>query len=60
MLCFSMSKYMLAFMVPSISCSSQVPAALMQPQCLGKTHLSLYSSDGCVYSRGGHRLLFLI
>ncbi len=47
---------MLAFMVPSISCSSPVPAALMQPQtmtlpppCLtvGKTHLSLYSSPGC-------------
>ena len=47
MLRFSMSQYMLAFMVPSMSCSSQVPAALMQPQtmtlpppCLtvGKTH----------------------
>ncbi len=52
MLCFSMSQYMLAFMVPSMNCSSPVPAALMQPQtmtlppsCLivGKTHLSLYS-----------------
>ncbi len=49
MLCFNMSQYMLAFMVPSMNCSSLVPAALMQPQtmtlpppCLtvGKTHLS--------------------
>ncbi len=32
MLCFSMSQYMLAFMVPSMNCSSPVPAALMQPQ----------------------------
>ncbi len=56
MLCFSMSQYMLTFMVPSMNCSSPVPAALMQPQtmtlpppCLtvGKTHLSLYSSPGC-------------
>ncbi len=55
MLCFSMSQYMLAFMVPSMNCSSPMPAALMQPQtmtlpppCLtvGKTHLSLYSSPG--------------
>ncbi len=47
-----------AFMVPSMNCSSPVPAALMQPQtmtlpppCLtvGKTHLSLYSSPGCRY-----------
>ncbi len=30
MLCFSMSQYMLAFMVPSMNCSSPVPAALMQ------------------------------
>ncbi len=56
MLCFSMSQYMLAFMVPSMNCISPVPAALMQPQtmtlpppCLtvGKTHLSLYTSPGC-------------
>ncbi len=56
MLCFSVSQYMLALMVPSMNCSSPVPAALMQPQimtlpppCLtvGKTHLSLYSSPGC-------------
>ncbi len=49
--CFSMSQYMLAFMVPSMNCSSPVPAALMQPQtmtlpppCLtvGKTCLSFY------------------
>ncbi len=55
-LCFIMSQYMLAFMVPSMNCSSPVLAALMQPQimtllppCLtvGKTHLSLYSSPGC-------------
>ncbi|CAI9551115.1 unnamed protein product [Staurois parvus] len=32
MLCFSMSQYMLAYMVPSTNCSSPVPAALMQPQ----------------------------
>ncbi len=32
MLCFSMSQYMLAFMVPSINCSSPVPAAPMQPR----------------------------
>ncbi len=60
MLCFSMSQYMLAFMVPSMNCSSPVPAALMQPQtmtlpppCLtvGKTHLSLYSSPGCRHTR---------
>ncbi len=31
MLCFSISQYMLAFMVPSMNCSSPVPAALMQP-----------------------------
>ncbi len=60
MLCFSMSQYMLTFMVPSMNCSSPVPAALMQPQtmtlpppCLivGKTHLSLYSSSGCRHTR---------
>ncbi len=60
MLCFIMSQYMLAFMVPSMNCSSPVPAALMQPQtmtlpppCLtvGKTHLSLYSSPGCHHTR---------
>ncbi len=34
MLCFSMSQYMLAFMVPSMNCSSPVPAALMQPQII--------------------------
>ncbi len=33
-LCFSMSQYMLAFMVPSMNCSSPVPAALMQPQTM--------------------------
>ncbi len=57
MLCFSRSQYMLAFMVPSMNCSS---AALMQPQtttlsppCLtvGKTHLSFYSSPGCRHTR---------
>ncbi len=32
LLCFSMSQYMLAFMVPSVNCSSPVPAALMQPR----------------------------
>ncbi len=56
MLCFSVSQYILAFMVPSMNCSSPVPAALIQPQtmtlpppCLtvGKTHLSLCSSPGC-------------
>ncbi len=60
MLCFSMSQYMLAFMVPSMNCSSPVLAALMQPQtmtlpppCLtvGKTHLSLYSSPGFRHTR---------
>ncbi len=60
MLCFSMSQYMLAFMVPSLNCSSPVPAALKQPQnmtlqppCLteDKTLLSLYSSPGCRYTR---------
>ncbi len=60
MLCFSMSQYMLAFMVPSMNCSSSVPAALMQPQtmtlpppCLtvGKTHLPLYSSPSCRHTR---------
>ncbi len=59
-LCFSMSQYMLAFMVPSMNYSSPVPAALMQPQtmtlpppCLtvGKTHLSLYSSPGRHHTR---------
>ncbi len=59
-LCFSMPQYMLAFMVPSMNCSSPVPAALMQPQtmtlpppCLtvGKTYLSLYSSPGCRHTR---------
>ena len=56
MLCFSISQYMLAFMVLSMNCSSLVLAALMKPQtmtvppqCLtvGKTHLSLYSLPGC-------------
>ncbi len=56
MLCFSMSQYMLAFMVPSRNCCSTVPAALMQPQTMtlpppcvtvGKTHLSFYSSPAC-------------
>ncbi len=60
MLCFSMSQYMLAYMVRSMNCSSPVPAALMVPQtmplpppCLtvGKTHLSLYSSSGCRHTR---------
>ncbi len=60
MLCFSMSQYMLAFMVSSMNCSSPVPAALMQPQTMtlpptfltvGKTHLSLYSSPGCHHTR---------
>ncbi len=48
MLCFSMLQYMLAFMVPSMNCSSPVPAAVMQPKIMtvGKTHLSLYSSPG--------------
>ncbi len=32
--CFSMSQYMLAFMVPSMNCSSPVPAAIMQPQTM--------------------------
>ncbi len=59
MLCFSMSQCMLAFMVPSMNCSSPVPAELIQPQtmtlpppCLTvcKTHLSLYSSPGCRYT----------
>ncbi len=60
LLCFSMSQYMLALMVPSMNCSSPVPAALIQPQtitlpppCLtvGKTHMSLYSSPGCRHTR---------
>ncbi len=34
MLCFSMSQYMLACMVPSMNCSSPVPAALMQHQTM--------------------------
>ncbi len=60
MLRFSMSPYMLEFMVSSMNCSSPLPAALMQPQtmtlpplCLtvGKTHLSLYSSPGCRHTR---------
>ena len=37
MLCFSKSQYMLTlltFMVPSMNCSSPVPAALMQPQTM--------------------------
>ncbi len=60
MLCFCISQYMLAFVVPSMNCSSPVPAALMQPQtmtlpppCLtvGKTHLSLFTSPGCRHTR---------
>ncbi len=45
MLCFSMSQYMLAFMVPSMNCSSPVPAALMQPQTttLPPPYLSIIS-----------------
>ncbi len=38
MLCFSMSRHMLAFMVPSMNCSSPVPAALMQPQTWHSHH----------------------
>ncbi len=34
MLCLSMSQYMLVFMVPSMSCSSPVLVALMQPQTM--------------------------
>ncbi len=58
MLCFSLSQYMLAFMVPLMNCSSPVPAALMHPQtmthqppCLtvGKTHS--YCSPGCRHTR---------
>ncbi len=50
MLCYHMSQYMLAFMVPSMNCSSPVPAALIQPQTMtlplpcstvGKTFLLL-------------------
>ncbi len=60
MLCFNMSQFMLVFMVPSMNCSSPVPAAVMQPQtmtlpppCLtvGKTHLPLYCSPGCRHTR---------
>ncbi len=59
MLCFGMSQYMLAFMVPSMNCSSPVPAALMQLQTMrlpppyltvSKTHLSLYSSPGSCHT----------
>ncbi len=42
MLCFSMSQYMLAFMVPSMNCSSPVPAALMQPQTMTFIKKSYY------------------
>ncbi len=47
-------------MVPSMNCSSPVPAALMQPQtmtlpppCLtvGKTYLSLFFLPGCYHTR---------
>ncbi len=38
MLCFSMSQYMLAFMVPSMNCSSPVLTALMQPQTWHSHH----------------------
>ncbi len=38
MLCFSMSQYILAFMVPSMNCSSPVSAALMQPQTMTLPH----------------------
>ncbi len=60
MLCFSMSQYMLASIVPSVNCSSPVPAALMQPHtmtlpppCLtvGKKDLSLYFSPGFRHTR---------
>ncbi len=62
MLCFGMSQYMLAFMVPSMNCSSPVHcthAALMQLQTMrlpppyltvSKTHLSLYSSPGSCHT----------
>ena len=57
---FSMSQYMLAFIVPSVKCSPPVLAAIMRPQimtllppCLivGKTHLFLCSSPGCWHTR---------
>ncbi len=38
MLRFSMSQYMSAFMVPSMNCSSPVPAALIQPQTMTLPH----------------------
>ncbi len=58
---FSMSQYMLAFMVPSMNCSSPVPAALIQPQtmtlpppCLTSDNLTFVASgldiNGCVLS----------
>ncbi len=69
MLCFSMSQYMLAFMVPSMNCSCPVPTALMQlqtmtlpPPCLtiGKTDLSLYSSPGCRHFRPSEPNKFIL
>jgi len=43
MLCFSMSQYMLAFMVPSMTCSSPVQVVLMQPQTIeGKMNAAKY------------------
>ncbi len=41
MLCFSMSQYMLTFRVPSMNCSSPVPAALMQSQTMTHSHTIL-------------------
>ncbi|CAI9570240.1 unnamed protein product [Staurois parvus] len=46
-------QYMLAFMVPSMNCSSPPQTMTLPPPCLtvGKTHLSLYSSPGCRHTR---------
>ncbi len=49
-LCFSMSQYMLAFMVPSMNCSSPVSAALVQPQTMTLPP-PLYISPGCRHTR---------
>ncbi len=48
MLCFSMSQYMLAFVVPSMNCSSPVPAALMQPDHYTPTTVLNCRQDTCL------------
>ncbi len=55
LLCFIMSQYMLAFMVPSMNCSSPVPAALMQPQTMIILYMNVLFKISYKTVAPGHR-----